>query len=118
METRQVSEVKVYMLVLNNMRGNTEDTNVAAVSYDKEILIDWYKSQLAPEPYIDEDVPSFPCHGSSHKWSKVFKKESLLEWYNPCASLDTIDGYGVGMHSHWVEEFGLEERLSEYNIII
>lgn len=36
METRQITEVKIYKLILNPMRGNTERGNIVAIAYDKQ----------------------------------------------------------------------------------
>lgn len=85
METRLVTEVKVYILTLNLMRGNSEDGEIVAISYEKEKLINWYMMQLAPAPFQEEGDPIFTCHGDSHVWRKTFNTGSQLEWFNPCS---------------------------------
>lgn len=70
METRQVTQVKAYMLHLNPMPANFEKTNIVAISTDKQKLQEWYDGQKT-EPYQDDN------------WHKVFAKGSPLEWYNP-----------------------------------
>jgi len=104
MQTRTITEVLVYKLVLNNMRSNTESRTIVAVSTERQNLIDWYNDQLAPEPYYSEGSPSFDCHGNSHTWYKVFKEGSELEWYNPCYSDFEPDHCGHGISSVWINE--------------
>jgi hypothetical protein len=103
LETRQVTQVMVWKLILNPMRANTEASNLVAWSDDKDKLLNWYKSQLV-EPYTDNGSPSFECHGESHNWYKVFAKGSELEWYNP---MDNEEGYpnhyGHGLQNEWVD---------------
>ena len=107
METRQVTEVKIYKLILNPMRGNTENGSIVAIAYEKQKLIDWYNSLLATEVYAEEGSPSFECHGDSHKWHKAFKLGSELEWFNPCGSFEP-DHYGHGISEEWVMEQQLQ----------
>jgi len=102
-ETRSITQVKVWKLILNPMRANTEASNLVAWSEDKDKLINWYKSQLV-EPYIDADSPSFECQGNYHNWQKVFAKGSELEWYNPMDNEDYFPNcYGQGLVSEWVD---------------
>lgn len=93
------------------MKGNTENSTVVAVSYEKQKLIDWYNSLLAPEPYKDNGKVSFPrkrnidgYSNASHSFHKVFIKGSELEWYNPCDSFKGPDRNGQGLSFQWVEE--------------
>lgn len=110
METRQITQVKVYILALNCMRHRIEQRTIIAVSYEKEKLISWYNS-LRTEPYTTEGSPSFEVHGDSHKWRKFFKAGSELEWYNPCYDDFTVNSFGHGISEQWVtkevaENFG------------
>ncbi len=76
METRQITEYKIYVLELAEMHGGV-DKAVPVVAFDDyQKLKDYYNSQLAPEPYNDGE------------WYKVFKKGSLFEWYNPADTLE------------------------------
>ena len=93
METRTIEQVKIYKLILNPIRANYEATNIAAVSYDKQHLIDWYES-LKVKPYVDEG-----------RWSKSFKKGSPLEWYN------TIE---YGDHCTLEEEWTTQDDINNY----
>jgi len=107
METMLIPHTKVYALVLNPMQGNTENCHLAALSYEKQKLIDYHNSFLAPEPYVDEGAPSFECHGSSHNWHKSFTKGSPLEWMNPCDNFDEPNRHGQGIVFQWIDS----ERL-------
>jgi len=114
METRTIQETKIYTLVLNDMRSNTEQASVYAWSFDKEKLIDWYENHMITEGIlVEEGAPSFECHGDSHKWHKTFNMGSVLEWCNPCGGFDP-DHYGHGIHEKWITDIsnirtGLEE---------
>jgi hypothetical protein len=111
METRQVTETKIYKLVLNPMRDNTEQGSLVAISFDKQKLIEWHNRQLATEPYTDNGSPSFECHGDSHNWHKSFIKGGELEWFNPCDNFNEPNHWGHGISEEWVQE-GAEFRQS------
>ena len=98
METRQVTEYKVWVLRLNPMTANAEAGNVVGVAYDKEQLMDFYNNEFAKENYRD---------GQFHK---VFKKNGSLEWYNPVFNIDGdgLDHFGHGIYSEWISEHTLD----------
>lgn len=85
------------------MRGNTENSTLLAISYEKDKLIDWYNSQLATEVYEEVGSPSFEVHGDSHRWHKAFKTGSPLEWYNPCYNFEP-NHFGQGISEEWTNE--------------
>jgi len=123
METKLVEQVKIYKLVLNPMRSSTEDGKMVAISYSKEKLLDWYKSEMAEKDYVEEGTPSFDCQGDSHQWRKTFKKGSVLEWYNPINLFDrnSIEGlkhYGHGIQEQWTFQEQFESFVSESKEII
>ena len=103
MQTRQITEVKVYKLILNPMRGNMEDSRLVAIAYEKEKLLNWYTSFRAPEVIVEEGSPSFECQGNSHTWRKTFNVGSPLEWYNPMDN-ENINHYGHGIQEEWAVE--------------
>lgn len=82
METRTITEYKVYVLLLNPMRERFESMDLVAFAESKEALLNFIKSQKAAEPYYDDakEVPNM--YGTYNRWYKVFKQGSLLEWYN------------------------------------
>ena len=69
-ETRTITQVLVWKLILNPMRANTETSSLAAWSDDRDKLLQWYNSQKT-EPYTDKGSPSFECHGDTHNWYKL-----------------------------------------------
>lgn len=83
METRNITEYKVYALNLADMHGGVDKSRPIAVFDDIEKLKNYYKSQLAETPYVDEE--------NGYKWSKVFTKGSLLEWCNPLSPVNQKD---------------------------
>lgn len=107
METRQKTEYKVYALNLADMHGGVDKSRPVAVFEDIEMLKNYYNSQLAEQPYTDED-------STGYKWSKVFKKGSPLEWDNPLSPINQNDSdifkviswhdstFG-GITEHWVD---------------
>lgn len=103
METRDITEVKVWKLILNPMRGNTENGTLVAIAYEKQKLIDWHNSLLATELYKEEGSPSFDSHEFSHTWHKAFIKGSELEWFNPCDNFDSPNHYGHGLNFEWLQ---------------
>ena len=48
METRQVTQVKIYFLFMNGVYDNAEDGSIAAVSTSKDKLISLYHEHLLP----------------------------------------------------------------------
>lgn len=104
METRTITEAKIYKLILNPMRGNTENGSIVAISFERQKLVDWYNSLLAPEAYAEIGTPSFDCHGDSHKWHKTFKQGSELEWFNPCEDGFEPNHFGHGISWQWTTE--------------
>ena len=111
METRAVVEIRIYRLILNSMRGNTENRVIVAIAYEKQKLIDWYRSLLV-EPYDEVGTPAFDCQGDSHVWRKSFMKGSELEWFNPLTDIETLDSYGHGINDIW----GTQEQINSCGI--
>lgn len=94
-ETRQIIQVKIWMIVLNRMTSSKiEYKEIAAVSDDKEKLVQWYNSQKV-EPWNDG------------RWGKQFAKDSPLEWFN-YQDLDQPSSFNHGLYSDWVEESEFE----------
>lgn len=91
METRQITQVRLYVLILNTF-GAAESGNIVAVSDDYQRLVTWYQSQFADEPYREDE------------WYKTFKKGSPIEYNNPCNSIELNDTntWNHGIHDEWV----------------
>ena len=84
MQTRTITEVLLYRLILNDMRfPKIEIKQLVAVSTSYEKLVEWYNSQIADDRWVDTI--------GGYNWSKTFKKDSPLEWYNPADSLQPIE---------------------------
>ena len=108
MEARSVTEVKLYKLVLNDMRfDHIEDGKIVAISSDYEKLVEWYNSQRAPEMWRDG------------RWGKFFAQYSPLEWFNPASSLELNNTYpfGQGISEEWVREESLDRIINDFYFI-
>jgi hypothetical protein len=101
-KTRTIQQVLIHKLVMNPMRGNTENSQLVAWSDDKDKLVNFYNNEKV-ESYTNEGSPSFECHGDSHKWYKSFKLGGILEWYNPIDSFEHPNRYGQGIQQEWVD---------------
>ena len=97
-ETRTIVQTKVYLLVLNPMTDRAESGRIAAVSFDKQRLIDFYEAEKAEERYKDG------------RFQKTFKKLSPLEWYNPLKNIHSEDPehFGQGLFEEWIQEENLD----------
>ena len=95
METRQVTEVRVYYLILNPVTGKANDRKIAAMSYDREKLEYWVDMLKEPESYKDGG------------FLKRFRKDSPLEMFNSWI------GSGLGILDDWVPI----ERFESYRIM-
>ena len=94
METRTITQVKIYKLLLNPMPANFEKVNMVAIAYDKQQLMDWYES-LKVEPYKDGN------------WHKVFKQGSKLEWSNPIEYSDYC-----GVQEEWTTQEAIDNFIA------
>ena len=94
MEARTITQVRIYILVLNTF-GRMEDGMIAAISGNYQDLVDLYNSQLLQEPYRDEN-------GYYH----TFNENGPLSRLNPCLSLELneVDMFGYGIHDEWINE--------------
>lgn len=90
METKQVTQVKIYILALNYIEGKSEHSRGTVASTDKQKLIDWYNDQLCA-PYRCD-----------YGYTRNFKKESKLYWYNPTDINIINDWNGAGIYEDWI----------------
>ena len=102
MQTRTITEVLIYKLILNDMRyPKIEMKSLVAISTSYEKLVDWYNSQKADDVWVDTI--------DEYNWRKDFKKDSPLEWYNSADSLQPIEpevimnSIGGGICKTWVD---------------
>lgn len=107
MEIRSIEQVKLYGLIMNDMRSsNIEIVSVALIAYSLQELEDFYKSQKV-ETYKDEN------------WTKCFKKDGPLEWKNPVYSLDqyaTVSFAGDGLTEEWINQTDLLSLINSNEI--
>jgi hypothetical protein len=100
-EIRQVTQVLIFKLVLNNIQDKSETATLLAVCTDRDKLIKWVEDRA--ESWEEPGVSQFG--GYSTTWSKSFRKGSELEWFNPPGNKDfTPDFYGHGIHEEWISE--------------
>lgn len=71
-------------LVLNPMRGRTEEKRFLAVSDSRDELRTAWQAERV-EPYADEN------------WRKSYRQGGQLEWFNPPFSDSDRDNYGFGI---------------------
>lgn len=95
-EERTIHEKKYYVLRLADVRGGVDNLIGVAVFSTEKKLNDFLDK--ATEPWVDG--PSPDSYGNSHEYNKTFKKGSLLEWYNPPRSRDSLNGFG-GVQEYW-----------------
>lgn len=106
MEIRQTTEVHVYVLYLNTF-GRAEEGTVAAFSTDYDALVRFYNDQLC-EKWRDEA-------GYLHS----FKKGSVLEYLNPCYSLELnqLGLFDHGIHDEWISMDNFHHILAKYYFV-
>lgn len=92
MEVRiiKVLQVKIFKLILNPIKGTPDSWELVACSYDLERLLKWYSNQVVFPNYKDGE------------WTKFFKKDEPLEWFNPLKNESYIEGQ-PGIYEEWVE---------------
>lgn len=112
METRTKTEYQVFFLMLNPMRYQTEARRCVAISDDPKKLVDWYNS-LRVDLYTEESESNF--FSGLTTFHKVFKKDSPLEWMNPCSESFIPTVFGHGIVEQWVDEETLR-NLKHTNI--
>jgi hypothetical protein len=107
METRQVTQVRLFKLLLNHMTDRAESISLAAVAYSKDSLLEWEKEQRAAEGYRDE-----------HGYHKVYKQGSTLEWFNPCRNPDfEFVKFGGGVSDQWVDEDAVPDLKNRFYFV-
>lgn len=106
-ETRTVTQTKYYKLILNPMRGRTEEKRIVIISDDLEKLKEYYNSKKV-EYYRDDN------------WSKTFEKGSILEWYNPQDDFpNTIETtFGHGIEIDWAQDENVEKYCKYHDILL
>ena len=104
METRTVTEGKIFYLVMNPVTDRAETGRITVMSDSKERLIQYYK---------DQSVPTY----DDGNFRKVFRQGGPLEWYNPIWTFEGVDTFGHGLKEEWVQLSSLDTLKYKYLFI-
>lgn len=106
METRNITQYRIYVLVLNPF-SRAEDGEIVAISTDYAKLVCFYTTQLSSTPTRDE-------YGYFHSFI-----EGPLYRYNPCHSLVVNDNrpFGHGIHDEWIDEYQFADITRRYLLV-
>jgi hypothetical protein len=111
-DTRQVTEVRVWRLVMNPMVDRVEAGKIVVLSLERDSILKWYNNQMADEPYDEIGVREYTSERPATKnWHKTFKVGSSLEWFNPVDSFDRVNHYGHGLTDVWANEIEYHASL-------
>lgn len=97
METRTVTQIKIWKLIMHAKNRNEFD--LVAISADKNLINEWYNSQ-----YCEQYTEHVDGLG---EYTKNFKKGTPLEWYEPVYLETEVMDYEYGVSSEWVNDFEL-----------
>lgn len=108
METRQVTQIRVYVLYLNTF-DRAEDGAIAAISTSYDDLVRFYNENLLSHEERYRDA------GGMY----ISFKEGPLQYFNPCGSLVLNDNepFGHGIHDEWINEDVLHRISSQYFMV-
>ena len=108
METRTITQVKIYFLAMNGVYDSAEGGSIAAVSTGRDKLIEYYRSQLLPDNERFRDT---------YGRYRSFKKGPLHD-YNPLYTFDTkSDAFGHGLREEWIPEEDLYDVERRYHFV-
>ena len=98
METRTITQIKVYYLAMNGVYDSAEGGSIAAVSTSRERLMELYNREILPaEERYRDDMGRYRSF-----------REGPLHGYNPLYSFNPNDShFGHGLREEWMmmEEF-------------
>lgn len=101
METREIKQTKVLVLILEDMRFRVENSERRAlVSFERQKIIDEC-NKLKVERYEEP-------HPDGGTYKKVFKKDSILEWFNPKGGLTEE------ITEHWIDSEEVPGFIATY----
>ena len=111
METRVITEVSIFVLVLISIYDCYEGGQIVAFSVVYNRLVNWYMNQLANEPYRLEE--------ENNRYLRRFKNDSPLRDYNPLYSLalNETDHFNHGIHDEWIYIDNLENTKSRFTFV-
>jgi hypothetical protein len=122
METRQVTQVKLYKLWLHPISSSSHTVALVAIAYDKQKMIDFYNDQLEAESYQDLVTPA----GEVQKGpsiveqeaiyvTKYFKKGSHLENFDPCDITKYDTETDIGINAGWTTQEHIDTQMATLN---
>jgi hypothetical protein len=97
-ETRTVTQVKIWKLIMNPVWDRMESRRMVAWSDDKEKLVNYY-NQSKVDSYTEDST-----NGDGRKWHLNFSPTSLMHHFNPLSTLDLEpNDWGHGIFWEWVD---------------
>lgn len=116
METRQVTQVRLYKLWMKNIDGGLA-TELVAIAYDKIKLINWHAEQLADEPY--QEAGPKGIDGEEIIYTKVYKKGSRLENYQLATNIaEWNKETAIGIDDSWTTQEHIDDYMSKPGVTI
>lgn len=111
-ETRTITQVKVWKLLMNPVNGRMESREMVVFSDDIAKLLKYYNDSKV-EPYKEESG-----RGNGHKWHLSFSPTSKLRYFNPITSPDLLpNDYGHGLFWEWVDIDVFEGLVNDHRLI-
>lgn len=112
METREITQVRIYKLWMHDMRASDIQLQIVAIAYDKQKLIQWYRAELASERYeerlrANETDQGLAVEGKDKDTyiTKHFKKGSPIEWFDAVDNIEEFDlKRGMGINDSWTTQ--------------
>jgi hypothetical protein len=97
-----------YFWHLNNMMSNYEHSETFGPFDSEQHAIDWLDEQRT-DPYTEDGPDMFSSNPKSYR--KVFKKGSILEWFNPPDKYElNTNGYTQhGLYEHYIDIFNIQK---------
>lgn len=101
METRQITQVHIFYIVLNSVYDRCEDRTIVAVSGSRERLLELYDSSLLPsDKRFRDDYGKYRSFkkGPLYEFNPSWDGDFIGDDWIPAADLDTVKQRYV-----WVE---------------
>lgn len=107
METREITQYRIYALRMNHAADRAESIRTVAASFSYDALVRFYQSQYTPEllknPY-GCNVHFIP--GPLHFYNTIYSTE-----------LNQVGVFGDGIVSGWIDEDDYGQFASEIHIV-
>lgn len=107
METREITQYRIYLLRMNHVADRAESIRTVAASFSYDALVRFYNSQYTPEllnnPY-GYNVHFIP--GPLHFYNTIYSTE-----------LNQVGVFGDGIISGWIDADDYDQFASETHIV-